>query len=87
MKIKICTWKVCNDRFSEYVITRLKNDKQRFNLNKLEIEESMCMWKCDKWPNVQIDKEIINYVTPVKASELAFWKKTKKKKNNNKKEK
>lgn len=84
MKIKVCTWSACKDRFSDYIITRLKNDKQRFNLNDLEIEESLCMWQCPKWPNIKVDWEIKNYITPSKASEFLFWwAKKKKKKNTN----
>ena len=85
MKIKVCTWKTCNDRFSEYIITRLKNDKDRFNLDSLEIEESLCMWKCKEGPNIMVDWDIKNYINPSKASEFAFWKNPnkKKKKNNN----
>lgn len=90
MKIKVCTWSACKDRFSEYIIDRLNNDKKRFNLNKLDIEESMCMWECKKWPNIMIDNNIHNYMTPVKVSEIAMWKVKKTKKprkntNNNKK--
>ena len=73
MKIKVCTWKTCKDRFSEYIITRLKNDKDRFNLNQLEIEESMCLWQCKKWPNIVVDNnDIQNYINPSKASEFLF---------------
>jgi NADH:ubiquinone oxidoreductase subunit E len=79
MKIKVCTWKTCTERFSEYILTRLKNDKERFNLDKLEIEECMCLWQCSKWPNIVVDWEIQNYMNPAKASEFAFNKNNKKK--------
>lgn len=72
MKIKVCTWKACADKFSSYIITRLKNDKEKFNLENLEIEECMCLWNCKIWPNVMIDKNIKNYMNPAKASELAL---------------
>ena len=83
-------WKTCKDRFSEYIITRLNNDKERFNLKSLEIEESMCMGKCKEWPNIKVDWDIKNYINPAKASEFAFGKNPNKKKkknnpNNNKK--
>ncbi len=79
MKISICTWKTCTDRFSEYIITRLKNDKTRFNLEKVFIEESPCMWKCKEWPNVKIDWNIRHYMNPAKVAEAVL--------NNNKKKK
>lgn len=77
MKIKVCTGKACADRFSGYIITRLKNDKEKFNLDHVEIEECMCTWQCSKWPNIIIDKNIKNAMNPAKASELIL--------NNNKK--
>ncbi len=79
MKIKVCTWKMCSERFSSYIIDRLKNDKDRFNLDTLEIEESLCMWECKKWPNVVIDWEKHNSCSPTKVSDILF----KKIKNNN----
>lgn len=84
MKITVCVWKSCSDKFSNYIIERLKNDKNRFNLDSLIIEESMCMWRCKEWPNVSVDWDIRNYINPLKASDIAFWKSTKKKNNNKK---
>ena len=78
MKINVCTWKTCNDRFSEYILTRLKNDKNRFNLDSLIIEESKCMWDCKKWPNVKIDGKINNYMNPLKVSSMILNNKKKK---------
>lgn len=75
MKIKICMWKTCKDRFSEYIFTRLQNDKARFNLSNLELEECMCLWQCAKWPNIVVDNRVINYSNPAKASEQLFRKK------------
>ena len=72
MKIKVCMWKTCKDRFSQYIIDRLINDKTRFNLNNLEIEECMCLWQCSKWPNIVVDNRVINYSNPAKASEQLF---------------
>jgi hypothetical protein len=34
---------MCSERFSEYIITRIKNDETRFNLKDIEIEETPCM--------------------------------------------
>lgn len=68
-KIKVCTWKTCTDRFGEYIITRLENDKTKFNLNDLEIEKCMCLWQCKSWPNIVVDKDVKNYMNPAKASE------------------
>lgn len=88
MKINVCMWSACKDKFSEYIITRLKNDKEKFNLTNLEFEECLCLWQCKKWPNIVVDWDIKNYITPAKASEFLFAKNAKKKKkniNNNKK--
>lgn len=83
MKVKICTWKMCSERFSPYIITRLKNDKDKFNLDTLEIEESLCMWQCKIWPNIKIEDEFISKMSPLKASDLIL-KKIKVNKNANK---
>ncbi len=83
MKIKVCTWKTCTDRFSEYITTRLQSDKIKFNLNKLEIEKCMCLWQCKSWPNIVVEKDIKNFMNPAKASEFAFNTNIKKKKKKN----
>lgn len=86
MKISVCTWVSCKDRFSEYIITRLKNDKERFNLDTLFIEECLCTWNCKTGPNIKVDGDIRPYMNPAKASVAAMnnwawsWKKKKKKK-------
>lgn len=79
MKIKVCKWKTCSDRFSQYITTRLLNDKTRFNLENLELEDCMCLWQCKSWPNIVVEKDIKNYMNPAKASEIAL--------NHNKKKK
>lgn len=74
MKIRVCRWKSCSEKFSNYIITRIENDKKRFNLKDIEIEETLCMWKCSEWPNVFIDNEFHNKCNPLKISELIFKK-------------
>jgi len=84
MKIKVCTWTTCKGKFSEYIIKRIKNDIEFYNLKNVEIEESLCMWMCSKWPNTKIDNEIINYSNPLKISDLMLKKLWLKKKKNKK---
>jgi NADH:ubiquinone oxidoreductase subunit E len=79
MKIKICKWKTCSDRFSQYITTRLQNDKTRFNIDNLELEDCMCLWQCKSGPNIVVDWNIKNYTSPIKASEFALNIKKKKK--------
>jgi hypothetical protein len=74
MIIKICNWKSCQNNFNLYVIARLKNDIARFKLENIEIEEVSCFWMCDEWPIMKIDKEILKFATPIKASEMLFRK-------------
>jgi len=82
MKIQICTWKTCKWKFSEYIIKRLKADIEFHKLNWVEVEESMCMWKCKEWPNIKIDKDLLTRMDPIKASKAMLdrkkWKKNKK---------
>ncbi len=84
MKIKICTWVACKEKYSEYIVKRIKNDIAFFNLENVIVEESTCMWMCDKWPNVQIDKEIFNNTNPLKISDIMLRKLWLKKKKKNK---
>jgi len=79
MKINICKAKACSEKFSHYMFTRLKNDKERFNLKNMIIEEVECMWECKKSPNVKIDWKINHYMNPAKLSKMVL--------NNNKKKK
>lgn len=74
MKVKICSWKMCSNKFSSYIKTRIENDIKKFDLKNIEIEEVNCLGDCKRWPNIKIDNELFNYVTPAKASELLFKK-------------
>lgn len=74
MKVKVCMWNSCKNRFANYVVERLMNDKERFNLEKVEIEEVECLGMCDQWPIVKIDKQVLTYATPIKANEMLFKK-------------
>lgn len=74
MKIKICTWKTCSDRFSEYIIKRLEWDIKRFNLDKVIIEKAACSWNCKVWPIVYFDKHMESRIDPIKASRIMLWK-------------
>ncbi len=80
MKVKVCTWKGCKEKFSEYILTRLKNDKEFYKKDALIIEEFKCMWDCKSGPNMIVDKNIHTHVTPAKASEIVFNTNKKKKK-------
>lgn len=72
MKIKVCMWNNCKNKFAEYIVFRLKNDVNRFNLDKVEVEEVACQWRCEEWPIVRIDKNMLTKATPIKASEMMF---------------
>ncbi len=74
MKIKVCTWKACKDKFSEYIITRLENDIKFYSWKDIQIEHSACMGQCKKGANMTIEKESHNYMTPAKASEIVVKK-------------
>jgi NADH:ubiquinone oxidoreductase subunit E len=74
MIIKVCNWKNCQNNFNSYIIDRLKNDIARFNFENIEIEEIDCMWMCEEWPIVKINKEILKNANPIKASEMMFKK-------------
>lgn len=70
MKIMICNWKACQDRFCKYIEKRLKSDIEKFDLKNVMLESCACMWACKKWPNISVDWEIINYIDPAKAAKI-----------------
>lgn len=83
MKIKVCKWKMCKSRFSEYIIKRLENDIAFHNYSWVILEETPCMWHCDEWPNAQFDRHLEHDMNPFKASKMMMDKK--KCQDNNKK--
>lgn len=79
MKVSVCCWKWCKDRFSHYILERLRNDMEFYwAWENIIIDEFKCMWDCENWPNIIIDKVIHPHMTPAKASELVFNNKKKK---------
>lgn len=80
MEIKVCIWKACSWKFSNYIIKRIENDKEKFDLENIKIQTTSCMWKCENWPNICIDSENYWKQNPFKTSELL----NKKLKNENK---
>jgi NADH:ubiquinone oxidoreductase subunit E len=85
IKVQVCYWKTCKENFSEYIVRRIEWDVLRLNLDNVEIEKTMCMWMCKKWPNVKVDDDIINYAEPAKVSDRVLnWPKKKKIKKTNK---
>ncbi len=74
MKIVICKWKACQDRFCNYIEKRLNSDIEKFDLKNVVIENGACMWACKKWPNISVDWEIMNYCDPAKAARIMMEK-------------
>jgi NADH:ubiquinone oxidoreductase subunit E len=74
VKIKICMWNACIANFSNYMITRIQRDIEKFELKNIEIEETPCMWMCKKWPNAKVNNDILNYTNWNKLSEAMFKK-------------
>lgn len=70
MKIQVCTGKACSERFSEYIVTRVENEKKKYNLKNVDCDTCMCLWHCKKWPNILKNGEVQNYMNPVKVAEM-----------------
>lgn len=69
--VKICHGKSCSERFSKYILTRLEADKEFYKYGEnVKIETSLCMGRCNFWPNINIDGEIISGQNPIKSSEI-----------------
>jgi len=73
MKIEVCFWPNCSERFSHYIYDRVKKDIEKYDLKNIQLEKSTCMWLCDKWPNVKIDWEVVNYANWAKIAERYKW--------------
>lgn len=43
MKIQVCTGKACSERFSEYIVTRVENEKKKYNLKNVDCDTCMCL--------------------------------------------
>ena len=84
MKIQVCTWKTCKERFSEYILKRLESDKKFYDLNNVIVESCPCTWNCKDGPNVVFDWDVQNRMWPAKASEIMMEKRNPKKKKNTK---
>ncbi len=87
MKIQVCTGKSCSSKYSEYIIKRLKSDKDFYNYDNLIIENCMCTWNCEEWPIIYVDKDLHKKVNPSLASKLVLekikaWLKNQKRKDN-----
>lgn len=71
MKVQVCTGKSCKARFSNYIITRIENDKKFYSdWKEVEVIEEKCMGNCKKGPNIKLKNQIINYASPAKTSEI-----------------
>lgn len=72
MKIKVCTWKSCKSKFSEYIFDRIERDIVKFNLENISVEKCSCLMDCGMWPNVLIDGKKENFSDPIKISKIIF---------------
>ncbi len=73
MKIEVCFWKTCKEKFANYVFDRVQKDIKMYDLKSIKLEKSHCMWLCKKWPNAKVDWEAINYANWAKVSERYKW--------------
>ena len=84
MKVQVCTWKTCSDRFSQYIIDRLEKDKNFYELKDLEVDKCPCTWNCKIGPSVIFDGTVQTYMNPITASDIIRGKKEINKNPNNK---
>ena len=84
MKIQVCMWKACSEKFSEYILTRLDSDKKFYDLDNCIVEKCPCTWNCKVWPTVVIDWHVETHMDPAKASKMMMDKKNHKTNNKRK---
>ena len=71
MDIKICTGRSCKDRFSHYMIERVDRDRAFYNWKQdMCCSECLCLWNCEKAPNISLNWEIHSYMNGTKLSKL-----------------
>ena len=81
MKIQVCMWNWCKKRYSEYILKRLENDVERFDMKNVNLSTCACCWKCEEWPVVKFDKRTETAMDPIKASNMMLhWRQKNKKK-------
>ncbi|MDD5770102.1 MAG: (2Fe-2S) ferredoxin domain-containing protein [Candidatus Gracilibacteria bacterium] len=72
MKIQVCTGKSCKLKFSEYIIKRISQDKEKFNLHNITLETCPCQGRCKEGPIVLVDGKAEIYSDPIKISKMIF---------------
>ncbi|USN59002.1 MAG: (2Fe-2S) ferredoxin domain-containing protein [Candidatus Peribacteria bacterium] len=70
MKVQVCTGKTCKERFSQYILTRLQNDKELYDMHSVDVCECPCTGNCKIGPSVIIDGNVETHMNPAKASEM-----------------
>lgn len=74
MKLQVCMGKSCKEKFGEYILKRLENDKKNYHLDNVIIETCTCQWKCNEAPVIVIDGKIEVRMTGIKASKILMEK-------------
>lgn len=71
IKIQICNWKNCSQKWNKYIIKRLESDKNFYNYKEeINIEQTTCMWNCKNSINIKIDKEMFSNQNPAETSKI-----------------
>ncbi len=72
IQVKVCGWRSCSERHSEYIKKRLEADIEFYQYNETEvtIETCLCQWRCKEWPTVVYGNDVQIYQNPVKSSEF-----------------
>lgn len=70
MKVQICNWRSCREKQSLYIKKRLENDKHFYAWENIEIENGLCMWNCERAPNLLLEGVRHEKMNPIKSSEL-----------------
>lgn len=69
--IQVCTGKTCTERYSNYLLARLRSDKAKYDQDdQIGIETCACRGKCAEAPVFLYEKELFTRANPIKASEV-----------------
>ncbi len=72
LTIKVCKWRSCSERFSDFIEKRLISDTEFYHFSDdiASIESCLCQGRCKEWPVVVFNNDVQVAHNPVRSSEM-----------------
>ncbi|HRI35711.1 MAG TPA: (2Fe-2S) ferredoxin domain-containing protein [bacterium] len=69
--VYVCHGRSCQERFSPYILLRLKNDRERFFPNDdIVLDTCLCRGKCQESPTIEVDGTLYTRMSPIAAGSM-----------------